>query len=186
MEKRIYQRIGSWKHCCHRITAKGFVETDLKPFVKTNPVERIESFKLDSKLERAYSGKEMTDLRAACKDLREMALLEFSYATGLRVSELCNLNVKDIDMQQHEFRVFGKGNKERIVYINDNALRWLEKYYDWRMTAENLTYSELSEKPLFVNVKKPYNRLSIAGVQWIFKNIGKRANVGDVHLHRLR
>lgn len=93
---------------------------------------------------------------------------------------------KDIDMQRQEFRVFGKGNKERIVYINDNALRWLEKYYDWRMTAENLTYSELSEKLLFVNVKKPYNRLSIAGVQWIFKNIGKRANVSDVHPHRFR
>lgn len=105
--------------------------------VKSNPVERIEAFKLENKLKKAFSGKEMTDLRAACKDVRETAIVEFLYATGLRVSELCSLNVKDIDMQKQEFRVIGKGRKERIVYIHDNALRWLEKYYLWRMEKED-------------------------------------------------
>lgn len=154
--------------------------------VKSNPVERIEAFKLENKLKKAFSGKEMTDLRAACKDVRETAIVEFLYATGLRVSELCSLNVKDIDMQKQEFRVVGKGRKERVVYIHDNALRWLEKYYLWRMERENLTLSELGEKPLFVTAKSPFKRLTIAGVQYLLKRLGKRANVENVHPHRFR
>lgn len=154
--------------------------------VKNNPVERIEAFKLENKLKKAFSGKEMTDLRAACKDVRETAIVEFLYATGLRVSELCSLNVRDIDMQKQEFRVIGKGRKERIVYIHDNALRWLEKYYLWRMEKEDLTLSQLGDKPLFVTAKKPFQRLTVAGVQYLLKQIGKRANVENVHPHRFR
>ena len=155
-------------------------------FVKSNPIKSIESFKTDSKLKQSFSGKELTDLRASCNDIREVALLEFLYATGLRVSELCKLNIGDIDMQKQEFKVVGKGNKERIVYIHDNALRWIEKYFIWRMKKENLTFLELENKPLFVTSKKPYERLTVAGVQYLLKQMGKRANVDNVHPHRFR
>ena len=154
--------------------------------VKSNPIKPIESFKTDSKLKQPFSGKELTDLRASCNGIREVALLEFLYATGLRVSELCKLNIGDIDMQKQEFKVVGKGNKERIVYIHDNALRWMEKYFIWRMKKENLTFSELESRPLFVTSKKPYDRLTIAGVQYLLKQIGKRAGVDNVHPHRFR
>ena len=103
----------------------------------------------------------------ACVRPRDRALIEFLYATGVRVSELCSLNVGDIDLYKQEFKVMGKGRKERHLYISDAACFHLYRYLRWRMSREGLTMEELANKPLFVSAKKPYTRMTVAGVQYL-------------------
>lgn len=80
----------------------------------------------------------------------------------------------------------GKGRKERRLYISDGACFHLYRYLRWRMSKEGLTMEELASKPLFVSAKKPYSRMTVAGVQYLVKNLGKKAGVGNVHPHRFR
>ena len=155
-------------------------------YVKDNPVVRIERLKVESTIKKAFSVTDMESLRGVCNRDRDRALIEFLYATGLRVSELCSLNVGDIDMYKQEFKVMGKGRKERKLYINDMAHHYLSHYFEWRMKKEGLTLEQLSERPLFATIKKPYKRMTKAGVQYLLKQIGKKAKVGNVHPHRFR
>jgi site-specific recombinase XerD len=154
--------------------------------VDDNPVARIESLRIESTIKKAYSAQEMEALRLACDRPRERALIEFLYATGVRVSELCSLDVGDIDLYKQEFRVMGKGRKERRLYISDTACFHLFRYLKWRSQREGLTMEELADRPLFTATKKPYNRLTKAGVQYLLKQLGKQAGVGNVHPHRFR
>ena len=85
--------------------------------VKDNPVARIESLRIESTIKKAFSAQELEALRMACVRPRDRALIEFLYATGVRVSELCSLNIGDIDLYKQEFKVMGKGRKERHLYI---------------------------------------------------------------------
>ena len=154
--------------------------------VKDNPIARIESLRIESTIKKAYSAQEMEALKLACKRERDRALVEFLYATGVRVSELCSLNVGDIDLYKQEFKVMGKGRKERHLYISDVASFHLFRYLKWRTQKEGLTIEELAGRPLFATAKKPYERLTVAGVQYLVKQLGKKAGVGNVHPHRFR
>lgn len=154
--------------------------------VKDNPVARIEALRIESTIKKAYTAKELEGLRLACRRSRDRALVEFLYATGVRVSELCSLKVKDIDLYKQEFMVMGKGRKERHLYISDVACFHLFRYFKERMEKESLSIEELAEKPLFATVKKPYTGMTPAGVQYLLKQLGKKAGVGNVHPHRFR
>lgn len=154
--------------------------------VNDNPVARIESLRIESTIKKAFSAQEMEALRMACSRERDRALVEFLYATGVRVSELCSLSVGDIDLYKQEFQVMGKGRKERTIYINDVACFHLFRYLKWRAQKEGLTLEELASRPLFATVKRPYDRMTKAGVQYLLKQLGKRAGVGNVHPHRFR
>lgn len=155
-------------------------------YTKDNPVERIESLRIESTIKKPFALQDIESLRLACDRSRDRAILEFLYSTGVRVSELCSLNVGDIDLYKQEFKVMGKGRKERNLYISDVASFYLFRYLKWRMEVEGLTIEELSSRPLFVATKKPYNRITVAGVQYILKSIGKKARIGNVHPHRFR
>lgn len=154
--------------------------------VDDNPVARIESLKIESTIKKAFSGKELEALMTASTHPRDRALLEFLYSTGVRVSELCSLNVGDIDLYRQQFQVMGKGRKERELYISDPASFHLYRYLKWRMEKEGLTIEQLANQPLFVSTKRPFGRLTVAGVQYLVKKIGKKADVGNVHPHRFR
>lgn len=154
--------------------------------VAENPIARIESLRIESTIKQAFSAKEMEALRLACSRSRDRALIEFLYATGVRVSELCSLKVGDIDLYKQEFKVMGKGRKERHLYISDVACFHLFRYFKERMIKEGLTIEELAERPLFAAVKQPYTGITVAGVQYLVKQLGKKAGVGNVHPHRFR
>lgn len=154
--------------------------------VDDNPIARIESLRIESTIKKAYSAQELEALRMACDHPRDRAMIEFMYATGVRVSELVSLNVGDIDLYKQEFKVMGKGRKERDLYISDTASFHLYRYLKWRKDKEGLTIEELAEKPLFVSFKKPHSRLTVAGVQYALKLLGRKASVGNVHPHRFR
>lgn len=157
-------------------------------FIQENPVARIEPIKREQTILYAFSVDDMENLRNACdRDVwRNRALLEFLYATGLRVSEVCRLCVKDVDFSLGEFKVMGKGRKERKAYISETSMHYLLKYLEVRQKIEKRTMDELQSRPLFANIKKPYDGLTIPGVQYILKQIGKKAGVENVHPHRFR
>lgn len=158
----------------------------MENYVDSNPVEKIENFKVEESIKEPLSESELEALRVSCNKERDRALIEFLVTTGVRVSELCSLNIKDLDLYKQEFKVKGKGRKERTLYLSDAECFYLHRYLDWRLTKENKTLEELSEEPLFTTIKSPYNRMTKAGVQYLLKQIGKRANVKNVHPHRFR
>lgn len=154
--------------------------------VAENPIARIESLRIESTIKQAFSAKEMEALKLSCNRSRDRALIEFLYATGVRVSELCSLKVGDIDLYKQEFKVMGKGRKERHLYISDVACFHLFRYFKERMSREGVTIEELAERPLFASVKQPYTGITVAGVQYLVKQLGRKAGVGNVHPHRFR
>ncbi len=117
----------------------------------------------------------MEALRINCTELRDRAIMEFLYSTGVRVSELASLNVCDIEMGRQELIVFGKGSKERKVYLTDNAKFYLKRYLKERMKEEEITEEELENKPLFTTLDQPHARLTVAGVQYMLRELGRRA-----------
>lgn len=150
-----------------------------------NPMTKVEPIKLSREIKNAFTSQELEALRSSCKDIRERALIELLYSTGLRVSELCSLNIGDIDLYTQKFTITGKGNKQRIVYISDTAWYHINQYLMDISKKEKCLLCSLKDVPLFV-AKKRKERLTDDGVRWILKDIAKRANVNDIHPHRFR
>jgi site-specific recombinase XerD len=117
----------------------------------------------------------MEKLRKACENTRDLSLLDFLYCTGCRVSEVCKLDISDIDFEHMECVVLGKGNKERKVYLTDVAMMHLKEYI--------LTRKD-EEEALFIG--RHGKRLGKNGIEAILKRIGKSAGVENVHPHRYR
>jgi site-specific recombinase XerD len=151
-----------------------------------NPISRIESIKVPYRKKYAYSSEDLEAMRSKCGHLRDRALLEFLLATGLRVSEVSSLTVSQVDFVKQNFNVVGKGNKERKAYISDVAMYHLQKYLQWRMQHEEITWEELLLKPLFAKINAPYTVLENNGIRTVLKKIGMAANVDHVHPHRFR
>lgn len=145
--------------------------------IKTNPMLKIGKIKYDYKVKESLSDKEREQLTLSCDNLRDMALLEFLYSTGIRGSELVSLDISQVHFGDDELIVFGKGCKERKVYLNAKSSVYLQKYIASRTD---------SNEALFVSLRQPFNRLSLAGIEAILKRIGKKAGVSNVHPHRFR
>ena len=120
---------------------------------------------------------EREKLKNACEFLRDLALSEFLYASGLRVSEVASLDIDNIDFITKEASVIGKGAKERRFYLSEVCAEYLQQYLKSR-TDNN--------PALFVAVKSPYKRLGKEGIEAAVKRIGRKAGVENVHPHRFR
>lgn len=145
-------------------------------FILKNPCMNIKSIKYKEEIRLPFSNVEIDNLRSACKSLKERALMEFLLSSGVRVSELTNTKIQDVNFNKSSVHVtHGKGNKERITYINDVAKQYVEKYILSR--GDCFDY-------LFYNKNK--NPLKPSGVRYILNEIGKRAGVDNVHPHRFR
>lgn len=154
--------------------------------VHSNPVKKVGLLKLEKTIKKPYSAEDMEALRSNCTELRDRALVEFLYSTGVRVSEAVALNIGDIRMDQKELIVYGKGNKERRTYLTDSANFYLRRYLQVRGKDDGLSIDELKDQPLFVTLDSPHNRLTVAGIQYMLRELGKRAGVQNVHPHRFR
>ena len=149
--------------------------------VHGNPVKKVGLLKLEKTIKKPYSAADMEALRTSCSTVRDRALVEFLYSTGVRVSELVALNVGDIEMGRQELIVYGKGSKERKTYLTDSAKFYLRRYLQTRSAEEGI-----NDRPLFVTLDKPHDRLTVAGVQYMLRQLGQRAGVENVHPHRFR
>ncbi len=154
--------------------------------VHSNPVRKVGLLKIEKTIKKPFSSEEMEALRVNCTELRNRALVEFLYSTGVRVSELVSLNVGDIEMGKQELIVYGKGRKERKTYLTDGAKFYLKRYFQVRCNKEGLTIEQLQNEPLFTTLDSPHSRLTVAGVQYMLRKLGKRAGVENVHPHRFR
>ena len=142
-----------------------------------NPCAALSQIKFTKEIKKPYTAPEMERLKQACNSIRNLALLEFLYASGCRVSEVVRLNRNDINFLTGEVIVLGKGNKERTVYLTPVALMHLSDYLCSRNDPN---------PALFVGLIKPFNRLSKAGIESTLKQLGKRAGIDNVHPHRYR
>lgn len=158
---------------------------EMEELIERNPMKKVDKIKVPQGIKKAFDASEMEAIRGACDNSRDRAIVEFLYSTGLRVSELCSLNVRDINWAKQEVYVVGKGNKERVVYISDLAIFHLKRYLSDRCKKENCDVNSLNEKPLFLRARGS-SRLMDSGLQYMLRGIGKRASVTDVHPHRFR
>lgn len=142
-----------------------------------NPCAALNQIKYSKVIKKPYSGPEMERLKQACTSIRDLALLEFLYASGCRVSEVVRLNRTDINFLTRDAIVLGKGNKERTIYLTPVSLMHLSDYLNSRQD---------NNPCLFASLKAPYDRLTRGGIETILKAIGQRAGVKNVHPHRYR
>jgi integrase/recombinase XerD len=148
-----------------------------KGYIPKNPTAGLEPIKVEKKIKQPFTDEELEKLRRICEQERDLALVEFLYSTGVRVSELVSLNRKDIDFYGKSVVVYGKGSKERETYLTATSCLHLKAYLDSR-TDNN--------EALFVSARAPHTRLTVAGVEKMLRRIGKDAGVTKVHPHRFR
>ena len=142
-----------------------------------NPARALKQIKFRKEVKKPFTSVERVKLKNACEFLRDLALSEFLYASGLRVSEVVSLDRDNIDFASKEAYVVGKGSKERKFYLTDVCAEYLRQYLQSR--TDNNT-------ALFASVRAPYRRLSKEGIETAVKRLGKKAGVGNVHPHRFR
>jgi site-specific recombinase XerD len=139
-----------------------------------NPIDRIGVVKAEKKVIETLSDEECEMIRCACDNERDLAIIDLLSGSGMRVSELTNLNIQDVDFEKGEVIVFGKGAKERVCFLTGRAKVHLKWYLQQRVD---------SNPALFVTAKKPYTRLTKNGVEFILKNIAKKSQVPRIRLY---
>lgn len=146
-------------------------------YILKSPMKRIHKIKTDKVIKETLSDESLECLRDSCDNLRDLAIIDLLASTGMRVGELVNINIEDIDFENRECVVFGKGNKERPVYFDARTKIHLKNYLKSR-TDDN--------PALFVSLDKPFNRLQISGVEIRLRNLGRRLGIHRVHPHKFR
>lgn len=155
--------------------------------IAENPMVVIEPIAYKECVKVPLSEEEMERIRVACGgNKRELAIVEFFISTGVRVSELCSINLEDIDFINNRCKVLGKGNKERFVYFTGKCKVRLEEYLKSRKDIESKDGISKIGIPLFASNDKNSHRLHKSGVSLIVKTIGKLANVARLHCHLFR
>lgn len=144
--------------------------------IRKNPMVLVEQIKVEKKIKKAYTDTEREKMFRQCKSIRDKAILECFYSTAVRVSELSSLDRTDIRFASKDITVFGKGAKERIVYLNERSHMYLKEYLESR-TDENVA--------LFVSEKAPHQRLTKAGLEDIVRRTGARVGV-HAYPHKFR
>ncbi len=160
-----------------RIFSTFFSWLENEDLIIKSPMRKIHKVKQDITVQKVFTDENMVILRDNCTDARSKALVDLLESTGMRVGELVKLNRNDIDFEQRQTIVIGKGSKEREVYFNASAKLHLKEYLN----------SRTDDSPaLFVQKKAPYNRLSISGIESSLRKLGQCANINKVHPHRFR
>lgn len=146
-------------------------------YILKSPMKRIHKIKTKTVVKSIITDEGIERLRDNCKEIRDLAIIDLLYSTGIRVGELVNLNVNDIDLEGRECIVYGKGDKERRVYFDAKAKIHLKEYID-RRNDEN--------EALFVTLDSPHDRLKISGVEIRLRQLGRRLEMDRVHPHKFR
>ena len=160
-----------------RIFSSFFSWLEDEDYIIKSPVRRIHRIKAASTIKETYTDEQLESMRDNCDNPRDLALIDILASTGMRVCELVLLNRDDISFDERECIVFGKGDKERMVYFDARTKIHLQNYLDSR-TDNN--------EALFVSLKAPYNRMKIGGIELRLREMGKRLNIEKVHPHKFR
>lgn len=144
-------------------------------YIIKNPTSSIKPVKKEKRVKKAFSEIEIEKIRESCDNLRDKAIVEVLYSTGVRVSELSQMDKNDL--KGDEIVVFGKGEKERIVFLNAKSQLFLNQYLKSR-TDNNFA--------MFVSLKKPFKRMSKGAIEVRIRKIGEKAQVAKCYPHRFR
>ena len=160
-----------------RILSSFFAWLEDEDYIMKSPVRRIHKVKATQTVKETYTDEELEEMRDACVEIRDLAMVDFLASTGVRVGELVNLDRVDIDMQERSCVVLGKGGKEREVYFDARTKIHLQNYLNSRID---------NNPALFVSLLRPYDRLKISGVEIRLRELGKRINIKKIHPHKFR
>ena len=151
---------------------------EAEDYIIKSPIRRIHKIRTGSKVKETLSEECIEKLRDSCLQIRDLAMIDLLYSTGIRVGELVNLNINDINFEERECIVYGKGNKQRKVYFDAKTKVHLKRYLEQRKD-----YSEA----LFVTLDSPFKRLKISGVEIRLRKLGRLALLDQrVHPHKFR
>ena len=142
-----------------------------------SPMRRIHKIKTKTKVKEIISDEDIERLRDHCEVTRDIAIIDLLYSTGIRVGELVNLDIKDINFEERECIVYGKGEKERRVYFDAKAKLHLQNYISTRKD---------NNPALFVTLDAPHERLKISGVEIRLRTLGRKLNLTRIHPHKFR
>ena len=140
-------------------------------------MRRIHKIRSSQTVKETYSDESLETMRDQCGCLRDLAMIDLLASTGMRVGELVRLNIDDIDFENRECVVFGKGSKERPVYFDARTKIHLKNYLESRND---------SNPALFVSLLSPYNRLEISGIEVRLRKLGRKLGITKVHPHKFR
>ena len=146
-------------------------------YILKSPMRRIHKIKTKQQVKEIISDEAIELLRDHCQCSRDLAMIDLLYSTGIRVGELVNLNISDVDFEARECVVFGKGDKERKVYFDAKAKLHLLNYLNKRND---------DNPALFVTLDAPHDRLKISGVEMRIRTLGRKLNMGKIHPHKFR
>lgn len=173
------------KNGCSKVTVDN-VRRNLSSFfswleeedhILKSPVRRIHKIKTKTVVKEIISDENIETLRDNCEEKRDLAIIDILYSTGMRVGELVNLDINDLDFEERECVVYGKGDKERRVYFDARTKLHLQNYLDSRCD---------SNKALFVSLNYPYDRLQISGVESRLRELGRKLNIDRIYPHKFR
>ena len=146
-------------------------------YILKSPMRRIHKIRAEKLVKNVITDEDIERLRDGCDCLRDVAMIDLLYSTGIRVGELVRLNRADINFSERECVVFGKGDKERRVYFDAKS----------KIHLINYLKSRIDDNPaLFVSLDKPYNRLKISGVEIRLRQLGRKLHLDRVHPHKFR
>lgn len=154
-----------------------FTWLEEEDYIIKSPMRRIHKIKTTKTVKEVISDEEIEKMRDKCKNLRDLAIIDLLYSTGIRIGELVRLNIDDIDFEERECIVFGKGDKERRVYFDAKTKIHLMSYINSRFDTN---------PALFVTLDAPYNRLQISGVEIRLRRLGRELGINKVHPHKFR
>lgn len=160
-----------------RILSSFFSWLEEEDYILKSPVRRIHKVRTGSNIKETYSDEVMELMRDNCSELRDLAIIDMLASTGVRVGEMVLLNRNDVDFNERECIVFGKGNKARVVYFDARTKIHLQNYLKSR-NDNNLA--------LFVSLKAPHDRLQIGGVEARLRGLGRLLGIHKVHPHKFR
>lgn len=160
-----------------RILSSFFAWLEDEDYIVKSPVRRIHKVKATQTVKETYTDEELEEMRDACTEIRDLAMIDFLSSTGVRVGELVKIDRVDVNMQERSCVVLGKGGKEREVYFDARTKIHLQNYLNTR-TDNN--------SALFVSLLKPFDRLKISGVEIRLRELGRKTNIKKVHPHKFR
>ena len=146
-------------------------------YILKSPMRRIHKIKTKKVVKEVISDETIELMRDHCTQIRDVAMIDLLYSTGIRVGELVNLNISDVNFEQRECIVYGKGDKERRVYFDAKAKIHLQKYLESRND---------SDPALFVTLDSPHTRLKISGVEIRLRELGRSLGLHRIHPHKFR
>ena len=160
-----------------RILSSFFSWLEDEDYILKSPARRIHKVKTAKVVKDTYTDEALERMRDGCGNLRDLAIIDMLASTGMRVGELVLLNREDINFEERECVVLGKGNKERIVYFDARTKIHLLNYLSSRQDTS---------PALFVGLRAPHGRLTIGGVETMLRTLGKALSIPKVHPHKFR